>query len=59
MLVLARPYANAMRSSLDSATVQLNITPQQWTTLSEIQQAKIGLAIALYALEQNQEEESI
>jgi len=39
--------------------VQLNITPEQWTTLSEIQQAKIGLAIALYALKQTQEEENI
>ena len=56
LLVLARPYANAMRSSLDTATVQLNITPEQWTTLSEIQQAKIGLAIALYAIKQTQEE---
>lgn len=59
LLVLARPYANAMRSNLDSATVQLNITPQQWTTLSEIQQAKIGLAIALYALERTKKEESV
>jgi hypothetical protein len=59
LLVLARPYANAMRSNIDSATVQLNITPEQWATLSEIQQAKVGLAIALYAIEQNQEEESI
>ena len=56
LLVLARPYAHAMRSSLDTATVQLNITPEQWKTLSEIQQAKIGLAIALYAIKQTQEE---
>ena len=59
LLVLARPYANAMRSNLDSATVQLNITPEQWATLSEIQQAKVGLAIALYAIKQTPEEESI
>ena len=56
LLVLARPYANAMRSNLDTATGQLNINPEQWTTLSEIQQAKIGLAIALYAIKQTQEE---
>jgi hypothetical protein len=59
LLVLARPYANPMRSNLDSAIVQLNITPEQWTTLSEIQQAKIGLAIAFYALETIQDEENI
>lgn len=59
LLVLARPYAHAMRGNLNTATVQLNITPEQWTTLSEIQQAKIGLAIALYALKQTQEEENI
>lgn len=54
LLVLARPYAYAMRSNPSSATIQLDITPEQWATLSEIQQAKFGLAIARYALEQIQ-----
>jgi hypothetical protein len=59
LLVLARPYAYAMRSNPSQANMQLEITPQQWTTLSETQQAKLSLAIARYALEQIQVEENI
>lgn len=56
LLVLARPYAYAMRSNPTPTTMPLEITAEQWATLSEIQQAKFSLAIARYALEQSQEE---
>lgn len=59
LLVLARPYANAMRGNSNSATVLPDVTPEQWANLSEIQQAKLSLAIARYALEQIQAEETI
>lgn len=59
LLVLARPYAYAMRSNPSQATMPLEITPEQWVTLSETQQAKLSLAIARYALEQIQAEENI
>lgn len=56
--VLARPYAYAMRGSSNDLPKMLgNITPQNWAALSEIQQAKVSLAIARYALEQLQAEE--
>ncbi|MBW4665722.1 MAG: hypothetical protein KME01_16260 [Chroococcus sp. CMT-3BRIN-NPC107] len=58
LLVLARPYAYAMRSNPNNP-MQLDITPKQWADLSEIQQAKLSLAIARYALEQIQAEENI
>lgn len=58
LLVLARPYAYAMRSNPSSA-MQLDITSEQWANLSEIQQAKLSLAIARYALEQIQTGENI
>lgn len=59
LLVLARPYAYAMRSSPSMAALQLEITPEQWANLSEIQQAKLSLVIARYALEQIQTEDNI
>ncbi len=59
LLVLARPYAYAMRSNPTPTTMPLDITAEQWATLSEIQQAKLSLAIARYALEQSQIEENI
>jgi hypothetical protein len=36
-----------------------NITPEKWATLSEVQQAKVSLAIARYALEQLQADEEV
>lgn len=59
LLVLGRPYAYAMRSNQSVAPIQLEFAAEQWATLSEIQQAKISLAIARYALEQIQAEENI
>ena len=59
LLVLARPYAYAMRSELVNTPMQLEITAEQWAALSEIQQAKISLAIARYAIEQIKAEENI
>ncbi len=54
LLVLARPYAYAMRSSepQSAAAVISNLKNREWTTLSEIEQAKVTLAISYYALTQ-------
>lgn len=58
--VLARPYAYAMRGANHEIPKMLsNITPEKWAALSEIQQAKVSLAIARYALEQLQLEEEV
>ncbi|MBW4667629.1 MAG: hypothetical protein KME60_09380 [Cyanomargarita calcarea GSE-NOS-MK-12-04C] len=54
LLVLARPFAYAMRSneSPNGASFVDNFGTQDWTALSEIEQARISLAIAYYALNQ-------
>ncbi|MFN6562297.1 MAG: hypothetical protein RMY28_021240 [Nostoc sp. ChiSLP01] len=54
LLVLARPFAYAMRSneSHNPASTMANLNNREWTTLSEIEQAKVSLAIAYYALSQ-------
>ncbi len=54
LLVLARPFAYSMRSSepQNAASVISNLDNREWTTLSEIEQAKVSLAIAYYALNQ-------
>lgn len=52
LLVLARPFAYAMRGNEQqgAASVMNNANNQDWTGLSEIEQAKVSLAIAYYAL---------
>ena len=54
LLVLARPFAYAMRSSepqnLESLLAKLDSC--EWTALSQIEQAKASLAIAYYAFSQ-------
>ncbi|MFQ4146195.1 hypothetical protein [Chlorogloeopsis sp. ULAP02] len=53
LLVLARPYAYAMRSNESEKTAENalnNINEGEWSNLSEIEQARISLAIAYYAL---------
>lgn len=57
--VLARPYAYAMRGSSNESQLLGNMTPEKWATLSEIQQAKVSMAIARYALEQLQADEEV
>lgn len=54
LLVLARPFAYAMRGSeqQNAVSVMHNVNNQDWTGLSEIEQAKVSLAIAYYALTQ-------
>ncbi|MFN6518939.1 MAG: hypothetical protein RMY29_031220 [Nostoc sp. CreGUA01] len=54
LLVLARPFAYAMRSneSHNAASTITSLNNREWTTLSEIEQAKVSLAIAYYALTQ-------
>jgi hypothetical protein len=52
LFVLARPYAYAMRSSepQNLETVLGKVDNRDWNALSEIEQAKVSLAIAYYAL---------
>ncbi|MEH2415688.1 hypothetical protein [Nostoc sp.] len=54
LLVLARPFAYAMRSteSQNAASALTNLKNSEWTALSEIEKAKVSLAIASYALTQ-------
>lgn len=51
LLVLARPFAYAMRSSesQNAASTLNNLQNSEWTALSEVDKAKISLAIASYA----------
>ncbi|WP_016948943.1 hypothetical protein [Anabaena sp. PCC 7108] len=54
LLVLARPFSYAMRSHEQQNLVFVisNIENREWTSLSEIEQAKVSLAIADYAFKQ-------
>ncbi|MCC5624875.1 hypothetical protein [Nostoc sp. CHAB 5715] len=51
LLVLARPFAYAMRSSesQNAASALSNLQNSEWTALSEVDKAKVSLAIASYA----------
>ena len=51
LLVLARPFAYAMRSSesQNAASALNNLQNSPWTALSEVEKAKLTLAIASYA----------
>lgn len=60
LLVLARPFAYSMRGT-DTAvqeSVLANIRLREWTALSEVEQARVYLAIAKYALVQIQNSHS-
>lgn len=54
LLVLARPFAYAMRSneSRDVKSVIDQVNNRDWETLSELEQAKVSVAIAYYAFRQ-------
>jgi len=54
LLVLTRPFVHAMRSSKspDLTLMISQVKHQDWLTLSEIEQAKISVAIADYAFRQ-------
>ncbi|MBN3909826.1 MAG: hypothetical protein HWQ35_25805 [Nostoc sp. NMS1] len=54
LLVLARPFAYAMRSSesKNAASAISNLNNSEWTALSEVEKAKVSLAIASYAFTQ-------
>ncbi len=54
LLVLARPYSYAMRNSeAQSLESALNkVGEHEWKNLSEIEQARVSLAVAYYALRQ-------
>ena len=59
LLVLARPFAYAMRGKETEAieSVPGNAQSRDWTALSEIEQARLSLAIAQYALAQLRHEQ--
>lgn len=51
--VLARPYAYAMRSEANSLESTLQkVGGHGWNNLSEIEQARVSVAVAYYALQQ-------
>lgn len=54
LLVLARPFAYSMRSNKQQnlALVMSNIGNRDWQDLSEIEQAKVSLAIAHYTFKE-------
>jgi hypothetical protein len=54
LLVLARPYAYAMRGRepQNAESTIMEINNREWTALSQIEQAKVSLAIAHYAFTQ-------
>ncbi|MBE8970682.1 hypothetical protein IQ277_32080 [Nostocales cyanobacterium LEGE 12452] len=51
LIVLARPFAYAMRSSesQNAASALSNLQNSEWAALSEVEKAKVSLAIASYA----------
>ena len=60
LLVLARPFAYAMRSSESqkAASALSNLQNSEWTALSEVEKAKVSLAIASYAFNELSKSES-
>ncbi|CEJ43987.1 hypothetical protein [Umezakia ovalisporum] len=54
LFVLTRPFAHAMRSSepQDVTSIMNKVKNLDWVTLSEVEQAKISVAIADYAFRQ-------
>jgi hypothetical protein len=54
LLIFTRPYAYAMRSREDQNLTSIvdNVNNQDWSNLSEIEQAKMSVAIAYYAIKQ-------
>jgi len=60
LLILARPYAYSMRSSIEPSTTAIESTlnryGQDWELHSDIERAQISLAIARYAISQLQAE---
>ncbi len=56
LLVLARPFAYAMRGT-ETAAVEFvlnHVQHRDWIALSEIEQARVGIVLARYALDQLQ-----
>ncbi|NJL64643.1 MAG: hypothetical protein HC903_26035 [Methylacidiphilales bacterium] len=54
LLVLARPYSYGMRNSETQSleTALSKVGEHEWKSLSEIEQARVSLAVAYYALRQ-------
>lgn len=60
--VLARPFAYAMRSGADSDLIEgvlRSVRSAEWSELSAIEQARLSLAIARYAIAQLPSAESV
>ncbi|TVP64551.1 MAG: hypothetical protein EA343_05235 [Nodularia sp. (in: Bacteria)] len=54
LFVLTRPFAHSMRSSesLERNSIMNKVKNRDWITLSEVEQAKVSVAIAYYAFKQ-------
>lgn len=58
--VLARPYAYAMRSEANTLETTLKkVGGHEWNNLSEIEQARVSVAVAYYALQQLKNSQAI
>jgi hypothetical protein len=51
LLVLARPYAYAMRSEPDTENIDNLARSIDWQELSEMEQAKLTMLVTKYALD--------
>ncbi|BCL36095.1 hypothetical protein [Nostoc sp. MS1] len=60
LLIFTRPYAYAMRSREEQNLTSIvdNVNNQDWSNLSEIEQAKMSVAIAYYAIKQLNDSQS-
>ena len=54
LLVMARPYAYAMRCNPDVDNPDNVVRPVEWVKLSELERAKLTILIAQYAIDNNQ-----
>jgi hypothetical protein len=54
LLVMARPYAYAMRCDPGVTNPDNIVRPLEWTELSEVERAKLTIAIAQYAIDRIQ-----
>jgi hypothetical protein len=53
LLVIARPYAYAMRGDTGVNEIDNIVRPLAWTELSELERAKLTIAIAQAAINDN------
>lgn len=60
LLILTRPYAYAMRSreGQNLTSIADKVNHQDWSNLSEVERAKVSVAIAYYAIKQLNDSQS-